>query len=395
MGALSFGRMLWAACESHHLKVIIIGAGAVGAAAGRFLASAGHHVTLLEQFTPDHDRGSSFGASRIIRRVYTDPYYTALMGAAYPLWEELERQANEALMLRTGGLFFAHVASPELAAAADALRANDVPFDALDAPQAGRRFPELRLRPGEAALWQADSGLLRASACVRASLRLATAQGAQLRSNSPVLSFDTHPHAVSVRLAGGETLAADRLIVTAGPWTGALLQSRLPLPLVVTRQTYCHFLPAADPTAFTIGRFPVWIDLDAGFYGFPAHADAPGVKVAWHHQGATVDPDAVDRTVHAEDRQPLIAYCAQRLPGLSPQAALEKACLYTNTPDEDFIVGQVPGEPRITLIGGLSGHGFKFTVLLGRIAALMATDQPVPYPLRRFAIGRFPAAGAR
>ena len=140
---------------------------------------------------------------------------------------------------------------------------------------------------------------------------------------------------------------------------------------------------------FSAERFPVWIDFATNFYGFPHDGHAPGVKVAWHEGGAPTDPDRVDRELHESDREPLRRYRAEHLPGLSPRVALEKVCLYTMTPDADFVVDRLPGEPRITLVGGLSGHGFKFTVLLGRIAAWMVTEQRVPWELSRFALARF------
>ena len=180
----------------------------------------------------------------------------------------------------------------------------------------------------------------------------------------------------------------DRLVVAAGPWTARLLARFVSLPLTVTRQTYCHFEPGAPAAEFSAEHFPVWIDFATNFYGFPHDGQTPGVKVAWHHPGAPTDPERVDRELHDSDREPLSRYRAQHFPGLSPRVALEKVCLYTMTPDTDFIVDHLPGEPRITLVGGLSGHGFKFTVLLGRIAAWMATGQQVPWELSRFSLAR-------
>jgi monomeric sarcosine oxidase len=369
-------------------RIAVLGAGGVGSAAARFLAREGHAVTVLEQFTPDHDRGSSYGTSRIIRKTYTDGLYTALMGEAYPLWDALEREAGEPLFRRTGGLFFGPEGHPELEAIRRALAEHHVPHEALDPAACARRFPAFRLLPGEAAVFEPEAGFLRASACVRAQLRLATAHGAQVRAGTRVEAIAPRADRVDLVLVGGEVLGFDRLIVSAGPWTARLLAPFVPLPFTVTRQVYCHFEPTAPLEGFGVGRLPVWIDFATHFYGFPYDGEAPGVKVAWHEPGTPTAPEAVDRNVHDSDREPLRQACARHLPGLSPRVALERVCLYTLTPDHDFVVDTLPGAPRVTVVGGLSGHGFKFTVLLGRLAAWRATGQRVPWDVSRWSLDR-------
>lgn len=369
-------------------RIAVLGAGGVGSATARFLARERHDVTVIEQFDPDHDRGSSYGSSRIIRKTYTDGLYTGLMTHAYPLWDELEREAGEPLFARTGGMFFGPTEHPELAAIRRALKDNGVPFEELDPTACARKFPQLRLLAGESGIFEREAGFLRASACVRANLRLAAAHGARLRTRATVQAIEPRPGGITLVLAGGESLEFDRVVLAAGPWTGRLLSRFASLPLTVTRQTYCHFEPEVPATEFGADRFPVWIDFATDFYGFPSDGQLFGVKVALHETGIPSDPDQVDRELHDSDRDPLRRYCAQHLPGLSPRVAFEKVCLYTMTPDHDFVVDHLPGEPRVTLVGGLSGHGFKFTVLLGRIAAWMATGQPVPWNLSRFALAR-------
>lgn len=370
-------------------RIAVLGAGGVGSAAARFLAREGHAVTVLEQFELDHDRGSSYGTSRIIRKTYTDGFYTALMREAYPLWDELEREAGEPLFARTGGLFFGPTGHPELAAIRRALGDNGVPFEEMDPAACARRFPGLRLLAEESGLFEPEAGFLRASACVRAQLRLAAAHGAQVRMRTVVEALEPRSSGILLVLAGGERLEFERVVVAAGPWTARLLAPLVPLPFTVTRQTYCHFEPKGPPEEFGAGRFPVWIDFATNFYGFPDDGQTPGVKVAWHETGLPTEPERVERELHEADRGPLRRYCEAHLPGLSPRVAFEKVCLYTNTPDKDFVVDHLPGEPRLTLVGGLSGHGFKFTVLLGRIAAWMAAGRPVPWELSRFSLARW------
>jgi sarcosine oxidase len=370
------------------MRIAVLGAGGVGSAAARFLATAGHEVTLLEQFQLDHDRGSSYGQSRIIRRVYPDPFYTGLMEHAYRLWRDLEAQSGETLLRETGGVFFGPADHPEMRATESSLREAGVPFEALDAHEMSRRVPALRLAADEVAISQDETGLLRASHCVRANARLACAHGALLREQATVAGFESTASGVRVTLGDGETLLVDRLVMTAGPWTPRLLAA-LGLPLRVTRQPYVHLATAGDDGAFLIGAFPVWIDMATYFYGFPIHDELPGAKIAWHHQGDLSDPESVRREISEEDRSLLRDYARRRFRGLTDTVTYEKVCLYTNTPDEDFIVDRHPGDPRIVIVGGLSGHGFKFVVLLGQIAAALATDDDVPHELRRFSLSRF------
>jgi sarcosine oxidase len=376
------------------MKVAVIGAGGVGSAAARFLAAAGHTVTVLEQFEVDHDRGSSYGQSRVIRRVYPDVFYTSLMEHAYRLWRELEAEAGETLLLETGGLFLGPADHPEMRASADALQQAGVPFEVWDARRTAEQVPPIRLAPDEVAISQAESGLLRASRCVRANVRLARAHGAEIRERQSVVGFDAIPSGVRVTLHNGESLTVDRLVVTAGPWTPTLL-GELGLPLRVTRQTYVHLAPDDHGSAFAAGQFPVWIDMATYFYGFPIHDEIPGAKIALHQPGELTDPASVRRELDEADRDLLREYARRRLNGLTGTVVYEKICLYTMTPDEDFILDHHPADARIVIVGGLSGHGFKFTVLLGQIAAAMASDAdgsaaaPGGYDLSRFRAARF------
>ena len=233
------------------MRVAVVGLGGVGTAAVRHLAKAGCRVVGFEQFRLDHDRGSSYGASRVIRRVYPDRLYAELMAAAYPLWHELEQEAGEELLLQCGGFFFGPEGHPEMVATEEALRQVGVPYQRLSPAEAARRFPQFRLRPDEYGVWEPQSGLLRASRCVRAAARSARASGAELREETPVLSVEPAGPGFEVRSTAGRE-RFDRVILTVGPWTPTLLARWLDLPLRVTRQQYAHFR-TADPPAFAPG----------------------------------------------------------------------------------------------------------------------------------------------
>jgi monomeric sarcosine oxidase len=373
------------------MRVVIVGAGGVGTMAAWRLARTGNEVIALEQFQLDHDQGSSYGDSRIIRRVYSDPFYTRMMADSYRLWGELISEAQDSgLFVQTGGVLWGPADDPRLQSAENALASSGVPYELLDATEAARRFPAVRLQSHEVAVYEPGMGFARASRSVRAAAGLARSQGVLIRENSRVVAVDSAHGGVRVTLNSCERVTAERLIVAAGAWTKPLLQSLgLNLPLAVTRQPYVHLNPARRAADFEPGRFPVWIDIAANAYGFPRLGDLPGVKLGIHDVGETVTPEAVIRTVQEADREAARRYAASRFPDLGPDVVYEKVCLYTNTPDEDFIVDTVPGLPSVLVLSPCSGHGFKFAPLIGQIAADWARDLSIPYDLSRFRLARF------
>src|SRR5579871_6765454 len=331
------------------MRVVIVGAGGVGAMAAWRLAKAGVEVIALEQFRLDHDRGSSYGDSRIVRRVYPDLLYTGLMADAYTLWDELQAQTPDPIIVRAGGVFYGPADHPAVLEAQQALAAGGVEYEVLDAAESGRRFPALALQTGEVAVYEPSMGYARASLCVRAAARLARQHGAVIREECAIVEIEPggrETGGVRVKTQAGETIAADRLVLTAGPWAGPMLtRLGMQIPLVVTRQAYIHLRPAQHADAFEVGRFPVWIDAAVFGYGFPLLADAPGVTIGLHYHRTPTTPDTVDREVSEEDRDAVRRFAAVRFPWLSGEVVYEKVCLYTNTPDEDFVIDTLPGIP--------------------------------------------------
>lgn len=376
------------------MRVIIVGLGGVGTMAAWRLAEAGHQVIGLEQFRLDHDRGSSYGDSRIVRRVYADTLYTALMADAYALWDELQaRFPDQELIQRSGGLFFGPRDDPRMQVAEQALAESRVAHELLSSGECHKRFPAFVLREDEVAVFEPSMGFARASRCVLAAARLARQRGADLREEVALDRIETTGAGVRVTLKSGEVVEADRLLLCAGAWVNRLLQPfGLRLPLAVSRQAYVHLEPERNADQFEAGRFPTWIDVGENLYGFPRLGDVPGVKLATHTQGEKVTPDNVERDVTEADAAEARAYAARRFPDLSHRVVYSKVCLYSNTPDEDFIIDAVPGAKHVWVISACSGHGFKFTPLVGQIAADLAADNPINYNLARFRLARFAAA---
>jgi len=372
------------------MQVIVVGAGAVGSMAAWRLAQAGHEVTVFEQFLLDHDQGSSFGDSRVVRKVYPQGYYTEMMHGAYDLWDELQGNfPDRELFTKIGGLYFGPPDHPEMVSSEQSLIASGVPYERLNVAECARRFPALKLRPHEIGVFEPSMGYARASRCVLAAAELARKHGAVIHESTPVASIASHGNGVRVTTEDGETHDADRLVVCAGPWLGKILAARgIDLPLRVIRKTYVHLLPARNVESFEADKLPIWIDAEYWSYGFPRIGDVPGIKIAIHSGGEVTTPEAVERTLRDEDREALLECARERFPDLSDEIVYEKVCLYTKTPDEDFIIDRVPELPGAFLIGGTSGHGFKFAPLLGEIARKLVEGDAMPYELERFALGR-------
>ena len=374
--------------EEGGMKIAVVGIGGTGSAACRHLAKAGHTVVGYERFALGHDRGSSHGESRIIRYTYPDLLYTQMMADAYALWADLEAEAGEELFVRCGGLYFGAEDDPRMQITERSLIEAGLPYDRLRPKEAQERFSPFRFQPHEVALFQKESGLLRSTRCVLANARLARQHGAVLLENTLIEEIVSDGAQVMVKDEKGREEVFDRVLVTAGAWMGQLLR-RLALTLKVTRQQVLYFDVTGSDAAFQPERFPVWIDATANYYGFPADGRIPGVKLASHTLGQEVDPNEVSRTVDPAYVAETRAYAARRLPDLTGNVTHGQVCLYTSTPNEDFILDQVPDTPNVWMVSGCSGHGFKFTVLLGKIAASLVTGETYARDLSRFSLSHF------
>jgi sarcosine oxidase len=367
--------------------VIVVGLGGLGSAAAYWLARAGARVLGLEQFELGHVRGASHDHSRIIRLSYHTPFYVALAKQAYAAWAAVEMDAGEPLILRTGGLDLEPAnAAISLDDYGASLRAEGVPFEWLDADEIMRRWPQFCLTPDVRGLYQAQSGIAPAARSNATHQRLASAYGAVLRDNTPLRG---------VRAVGGEVevltdegaLRAGHLVVTADAWTNDILAHLgVRLPLTVTQEQVTYFaLPHKD--SFAPDRFPVWIWMDEPcFYGFPLYGE-PAVKVAQDVGGREVT--AQTRTF---DPDPAIlarteAFLARCLPSAQGPVYYTKTCLYTMTPDRDFVIDTVPGHPNIA-VGLGAAHGYKFAAVIGRLLAGLAGFGAVDADLSPFAMDR-------
>ena len=351
--------------NAHIYDTIIIGAGGMGSATAYHLAKSGADVLVLEQFQRGHTFGSSHGETRIIRFFYDKPFYTELMKTAYAEWRDLESVSGKSLLFITGSVGIGAKGNPYGRATRQSLDAAGVESEWWDAAQLTERFPQFRVSNDMEILYQKDTGFLRAAECVSTHLQLAEQHGAVIREETKVTSIDWQADVPTVRTENSQ-FQGRKVIVTAGAWAGILL-AELDLPLTVTKQQVCYYQPT-DSKPFQPDRFPVFTEVtpDGEFiYAIPAFGKH-GLKIARHGRGQVVSPDTPERTPDADYSAHIDAYVQERLPGLG-KATHTEVCLYTETPDEDFIIDAHPHCPDLLIAAGFSGHGFKFCALVGRI----------------------------
>ena len=374
-------------------QVAVIGIGAMGSASLWQLAERGVSVVGFEQFEPGHDRGSSHGETRIYRTAYLEgPGYVPLARRAVELWRQLQDVTGVELLTENGALMLGLRDSSVITATMRSIRAHDLQHELLDEVQLRSRYPGHRIAPGEVAIHENDAGFVRPERAIRTAVARALDLGARLVTNKCIDSIELGPDGVRV-IAGDVVCEAHHAIVSVGSWLGTFLPE-LKLPLRVTRQLPGWY-PVERPELFTPDRFPVFLrDLgdradpsdviaaDSTFYGFPT-LDGKTIKVAVHREGPLTEPDALDRTVTRDDLAEVRGYIQAFLNGVSSEPVRTEVCMYTNTPDHDFLVGSPPGMHQITVLGGFSGHGFKFSPVMGEVAADFAmnggTDHPVGF----------------
>jgi len=338
--------------------VVILGAGAMGSATAWWLARRGREVVLLEQFEQGHVKGSSHGRSRIFRLAYDDPMYVRMAQEALPLWRELEADAGRPLLDTTGSVDHGDGRSVEAVAAA--LAACGAAHEVIPAGAARERWPAMRF-DGDV-LFHPDGGRCRADDAVRALQDRAAALGADVRFGTGRAALRAMSDGAGVEVeAAGDTLRAPVAVVTAGAWVREVVDPALAPDVHVTQEQIQHFTPPTNDEwpSFIHHRQP-WV------YGLLAPGE--GVKVAEHHVGPVVDPDrrpARDAAAEAT----IVRYVEEWFPGLDPTPVHVAECLYTTTPDESFVL-----ERRGPIVIGspCSGHGFKFTPLIGRRLADLA-----------------------
>ena len=369
-------------------EAIVLGLGGIGSGALYWLArELGGEVMGIEQFEHGHSRGASQDHSRIIRYSYHRPFYVRLARRAYAAWAAVEEETGERLVYRVGGLdLFPEGGAIPARDYTESLDAGDVPWERLEAAEVRRRWPPFRIPDGVWGLYQADGGLVAAAKANAAHLAAARRRGARVVAEEPVTAVRAKGGEVEV-VTGRNAWRARRLILAAGAWSNAVLAHLgLRLPLTITREQVTYFAPA-DLGPFARDRFPVWIWMDEPcFYGFPVFGEA-AVKVAEDVGGAETTADGRSFDPDPEGLERVRDFCRRILPAALGPELLTKTCLYTLTPDRDFVIDAVPGHPGILVAIG-AGHAFKFASAIGQILAELALAGESDTDLEPFRIDR-------
>ena len=332
---------------------------------------------MLDQFDAGHTKGSSHGSSRIFRLAYPEMIYVHLAQKARGLWQQLETETSRRVLRVTGAVD--HGDPVVIEALRGAMRSAGARCEVLSPAAAHQRWPMLRFDSD--VLVHADGGRLDADEAVGALLAAAVARGAHVRRGVRVESLATRTDGrVEVR-TGGETLIADNVVVAAGGWVHALLPD-VPLPpMRVTQEQTAHFAVAnpkiewpsfihhPEVKGMTGGVSPA----PSGVYGLgDTGADgSAGVKIGFHAIGSVVDPDNRDSSPDPATHEQLQRYAEQWLPGAEAATAVSTTCLYTQTPDHNFVIDR---QGPIVVAAGFSGHGFKFGPALGELITRLVLD---------------------
>jgi len=370
--------------------VAIAGLGGMGSAIAAHCAARGASVIGLEQFGPAHDLGSSHGKSRMIRKAYfEDAAYVPLVLRSYELWRALERETGDELLRITGVLSGGEENSEIISGTKRAAAQHELLLEVLTREQVSKRYPGVRLLGNEIGLFEPDGGVLDPEGAVRAHLKAARAAGAELRFDTAMQSWEANGEGVQLKLADGTRLSARKLVLSLGPWFKQTLEA-LGVTLRVQRNVQAWFSPSTN--LYDADRFPAFlldrVGLPAPLYGFPDFGE--GLKVAFHGLGQMTTAEEIDREVDmARDVAPIAQELDRWMPGAAATFREAKPCMYSLTPDGNFVIDRHPAHSNVVLCGGFSGHGFKFAPVIGEIAADLALDGGSRHQIDFLSLKRF------
>jgi sarcosine oxidase len=374
--------------------VAIIGMGTMGSFAAVELARRGFSVVGFDQFTPPHTRGSHTGGTRVFRLAYPEGTgYVQLAQRAGQLWDEASERFGTHLLHRNGMLYMGRPDDPFICDIVDSGTINQLDLETLSAADVYRCFPAFEIPDDYVGIFDTQAGWIDVDASITFSHKYAKTLGVDCRFDQTVTGWDRSATGIRVHLEH-ETVTAARLLITAGAWSGNLLRS-LQIPLVIKRKVLAWFEPLV-PHLFTPDRLPVFTFSENAIYGFPSQPGL-GVKMAEHLGGSYLpDADSPVPPPGPADLDPIAAIAAKYMPRIATNFADAKSrlvrsatCLYTTTPDEDFIVDRHPEFPNVAFAAGFSGHGFKFAPLIAVALADLVEHGKTSLPIGFLSLDRF------
>jgi sarcosine oxidase len=384
---------------NRNVDVIVLGVGSMGSATCYYLARQGYKVLGLEQFDIPHDQGSHAGQSRIIRKAYFEhPDYVPLLQRAYENWKEIEAVSGSQIYFPTGLLYSGKTGETLIKGVRESSEKYKIEVESLSHSATNKRFPEFKIPEDYEVLFEPDAGFVTPERAILTYVDQAIRAGAHIHTKEKTISWDKTGERITVRTTK-ETYTCKKLIITAGAWSGNMIAG-LSSQFKVTRQVIAWMNPQ-EWKPFELGEFPCWmIDDDAKYgmyYGFPVlpvgKFGAPiGLKVAHHYPGVISNPDAVNRIPEKEEEDNIIYAIRKFLPNGYSSSHVLKTCLYTNTPDEHFVIDFLQGyDKQVVIAAGFSGHGFKFISVVGEIMADLAMKGKTELPIQFLNAQRFNA----
>lgn len=375
-----------------HYDAVVMGVGAMGSATLSALAKRGYKVCGIEQFGMAHDKGSSHGETRLIRKAYFEhPDYVSLLHSSYDEWEQMQEESDQMLFAKNGLLLAGQSDSMLIRGLESCYSQHDLPHDILSAGDVQRRWPHINLPENVEIYYDPIAGYLHVENCVREFYRLAKKNGADLFNEEKVIAWEADSeNSVSVT-TNKRTITADRLVISCGAWASEALQM-LDLKLDIWRKVL-YWYKTTDREKCRPGSFPsFFIETEkGGFYGFPA-VSSEGVKIAEHyHKHSISHPDRLNREVSAGEDTIVSNFAARTFPLLQTPSHNSVVCMYTMSEDEHFIIDHHPEHENVVIATGFSGHGFKFAPVIGNILADLAMEQTTDYPIDFLRLSRFDA----
>lgn len=384
-----------------HYHIIVIGVGSMGAAACYYLAKRGVRVLGIEQFDIPHDRGSHAGQSRIIRKAYFEHLdYVPLLQRSYENWRAVERETGQRCYYDAGIVYFGAPDNATMKGVRRSAELFDISVSGYDHEEASKQWPMFRLPNDFSAIFEPDAGLITPERAVAMFASEAKRLGATIKTRTAVLGWKRQGRSVHVTTETGE-FTAEKLVICAGAWTSRTIPELAP-SLRVTRQLLMWVMPES-PSDFTSEKFPCWFVEDpelGSFYGFPVvpqdvSPGPVGLKLAHHRPGRLADPEQVAEQIPESEVEILRNFLRTYLPAVGEDIIATRQCLYTNSPDEHFVIDHLPGsDGRVIVACGFSGHGFKFVPVVGEVLADLAETGRTDLPIAFLRYDRF-QSGAR
>lgn len=361
---------------------IIIGVGAMGSSSLYHLSKSGLNILGIDRFEPPHNMGSSYGETRIIREAYFEhPLYVPLIQKAYTLWEELERESGETLFKQTGGLMLGSPESETVKGSELSAKTHNLNYEKLDAQNITESGFFKVQDNSTLGILESKAGILFPEKCIHENIRLAKHNGAEILNNTKVINWEQKEDYISVITDKGN-FNSKKIIISAGAWIKDLI--KVDLPVQVSRETLFWI----EDNDNNLKDCPVYIweyEKDRIFYGFPTLENK--AKIAFHHQNNITEPDKLNREI-SEDEKEKILSIAHKYLNLTGKVVRQEVCMYTNTPDHHFIIDYHDNNKNIVVLSPCSGHGFKFSSVIGKIASDMLLEKDVSDMIEPFGIER-------